>query len=141
MEIRFEVIGHPVGKQETKFNFKTRHAYKPEESRRYKELVSWTAKKYMKESKKEMLFGPVRMDLIITLKKVKPAYDKHKFFVSHHLSEDYPCKKPDRSNVLKTVEDALEGICYDNDMNIVDGYTKKVYGEPEKVEIIINPVN
>lgn len=45
--------------------------------------------------------------------------------------------RPDKDKLERSVFDALKGILYANDAQIVDGRTRKLYGLPERVEIRI----
>ena len=49
----------------------------------------------------------------------------------------YHTKKPDTSNILKSVEDAIIGIAYKDDAQIACECTKKVYSERPRVEVTI----
>lgn len=49
----------------------------------------------------------------------------------------WPVKRPDSGNIEKMITDALNGIAYKDDCQIVWGLTRKVYGEPARVEIEI----
>ena len=44
-------------------------------------------------------------------------------------------KKPDTSNITKSVEDALNRLAYDDDSQIAWLDCKKVYGEPPRLEL------
>jgi Holliday junction resolvase RusA-like endonuclease len=46
-----------------------------------------------------------------------------------------PTKTPDRSNLLKLLEDLLQGVAYENDCLIVEGETKKFYDENPRTVI------
>jgi Holliday junction resolvase RusA-like endonuclease len=48
-----------------------------------------------------------------------------------------PCKKPDCDNILKAYFDAMNKIVYDDDSQIVEIYSKKVYGTIGMVEVLI----
>jgi len=52
----------------------------------------------------------------------------------------YPTKTPDNSNVLKAVEDSLNGVAFIDDKQIVDHHITKRYGEVEKMIIEIIPM-
>lgn len=51
-----------------------------------------------------------------------------------------PIKKPDADNIAKSVLDALNGVAYADDKQVVDLGIKKYYGEVERVEIEIQEV-
>ena len=46
-----------------------------------------------------------------------------------------PTTMPDALKLARAVEDALQGICYVNDAQIVDEHLSKRYGTPERTEI------
>ena len=52
----------------------------------------------------------------------------------------YPAKRPDRGNLLKLVEDALEGPFYGDDAQIVDGPVRKAYGETPGYRIVLEQI-
>lgn len=55
-------------------------------------------------------------------------------------SELRPTKKPDADNIAKSVLDALNGVAYADDKQVVDLGIKKYYGEVERLEIEIQEV-
>jgi Holliday junction resolvase RusA-like endonuclease len=50
----------------------------------------------------------------------------------------YPAKKPDIDNVVKSVTDALNGLAYGDDSQIVSLYVHKRYGLVPMVEVEIS---
>jgi len=52
-------------------------------------------------------------------------------------SRYFPTVKPDTKNLLTGVEDALEGLAYLNDSQIVDDMAAKRYGDPPRTEVVI----
>ena len=67
----------------------------------------------------EKIEGPVSIDLKFYLKKPKkPKYDE-------------PLKRPDMDNLIKTVLDALNGIAYDDDKQIVRISAEKHWAEDQ----------
>ena len=51
--------------------------------------------------------------------------------------ETRPTKKPDVDNILKAFLDAMNGIVYLDDCQVVDLHVKKVYGSIGLVEVLI----
>ena len=49
----------------------------------------------------------------------------------------YPTVKPDSTKLWRAVEDALEGVMYASDAQIVRQLVNKQYGEPERCELEI----
>lgn len=50
---------------------------------------------------------------------------------------EWPTKKPDTDNIEKGIYDALNGLAYADDKQIVMTNTVKVYGPEARVEIMI----
>lgn len=71
------------------------------------------------------LDGPLRMNL--TVRRPKPASWPKKPCKSNPWPWAW-WKRPDRSNYLKIVEDALNGICWHDDGQVVSGDTRKEWG-------------
>lgn len=53
------------------------------------------------------------------------------------LLKEYPTKKPDADNILKVVADALNGVAYGDDAQIVIATVYKIWSESPKLEITI----
>jgi len=56
------------------------------------------------------------------------------------LEELFPTTKPEADNILKLVADALEGIVYHCDSQIVDCRLMKLYGERPRLEIELSKI-
>ena len=48
---------------------------------------------------------------------------------------EYPTKKPDIDNIIKAIQDALNGLAYKDDALIVRLHTVKLYSEIPRVEV------
>ena len=57
------------------------------------------------------------------------------------LLEQFPTKKPDADNIIKSIADALNGIAYADDSQIVQATVNKWWAEESKAEIIIREVS
>lgn len=117
MEINFVVPGQPVGKGRPKFarrgNFMT--AYTPEKTASYENLVKVKAQEAM--NGREPIQGAV--SLLINLYVTPPSSWSKKKQRAALEGEIRPTSKPDFSNVLKAVEDGMNGIVYLDDKQIV----------------------
>lgn len=51
-----------------------------------------------------------------------------------------PTKKPDNDNIEKVISDALNGIAFHDDAQIVDNQTRKFYSEHPRVEVSISNI-
>ena len=57
------------------------------------------------------------------------------------LSEQIrPTKKPDGDNILKVVADALNGVCYKDDKNLVSMSVEKFYSDMPRIEVVVQKV-
>ena len=140
-EIRIVVPGDPVGKGRPRA-FQTRGArrtikmHTPEKTRAYEQAIALAGKLAMQG--REPLGGPVAMRLDIFMP-IPASWSKAKREAAL-LSSVMPISKPDASNVLKAVEDALNGIAYIDDSQIIDVWVRKRYSDEPRVEVIITPL-
>lgn len=73
------------------------------------------------------LDGPLRLDVTFVMP-IPSSFPKWKRAAA--LAGDvYPTRRPDRGNILKLVEDAMEGVFYRDDAQIVRGEVRKAYGD------------
>ena len=140
-EIRIVVPGNPVGKGRPRA-FQTRGArrtikmHTPEKTRAYEQAIALAGKLAMQG--REPLGGPVAMRLDIFMP-IPASWSKAKREAAL-LSSVMPISKPDASNVLKAVEDALNGIAYIDDSQIIDVWLRKRYSDEPRIEVIITPL-
>ena len=131
----FTVEGTPVGKGRPKFarrgNFVT--AYTPTKTRTYESLVAEAARKAMGSS--EPLETPVAAYIYIVVP-VPQSYPKKRRDACLNGLER-PCKKPDCDNILKAFFDAMNGIVYKDDCQIVSIHATKNYGPVGMVEVMV----
>ena len=72
-----------------------------------------------------MIEGPVAVSVVFMLK-MPTNWSKAKKLLAQD-QEVLPTKKPDVDNLVKTVSDALNGLAYDDDKQIVELSARKVY--------------
>ena len=102
--------------------------YTPTETVAFERMIANVARREMRISKNEMLTGAVVLDV---LTQFKPK--------GKNTIKD-PCTvKPDASNVLKSVEDALNGVVYTDDKNIVQTGATKEYAHEDSILITVWP--
>lgn len=51
--------------------------------------------------------------------------------------EVFPLKKPDMDNIVKVVADALNGVAYQDDTQIMMVFAKKVYSAVEGLDVVV----
>lgn len=135
----FTVDGVPVAQGRPRFAAAGGHviAYDPPKSKDYKRLIGYLAKRH---APIEPVLGPVRFSLKIFLP-IPKSCSKEK----HRQAEQgiiRPTKKPDVSNILKGVEDALKGIFYKDDSQIVEyGVIGKWYSDKPRIEVAMEVLN
>lgn len=136
--MKFTVPGEPTGKGRPRVvrNGAFTRAFTPQKTASYENLVKL---EYQSQSK-GMTFNDrqIRMD-------IKAYYALAKSDSKRRRMEKLsgalrPTKKPDIDNVYKIVADALNGIAYRDDSQIVAASIEKHYSEQPRVEIEITEV-
>lgn len=125
----FEVYGEVRGQGRPRVDFTRRRTYKDRKDVAYERRIKDA---YINSGGGH--FGKVPLMMIVISHRELP-HSKPKSIESE--SDTY---KPDGSNILKAVEDALNKIAYHDDSQIVCAIplkAKRRRGEPERLEIII----
>ena len=135
--ITFTVYGEPKGKGRPQFT-RTGHAYTPERTKSYEaEIVASFRREHP---------GFVRWEKGVPLKvRIKAIYgipvnDSKATRNAKLLGQKRPTKKPDADNVEKVILDALNGIAWRDDAQIVDIRTVKEYGWQPCVMVEIDEI-
>ena len=133
--VTFKLDADPVGKQRARYarrgNFV--QTYTPEKTRTYETLIKDSAIEAMGAS--EALQTPVSLYLYIRVP-IPKSYSKKK--VEDCLNGlDKPIRKPDASNILKSVEDGMNGVVYHDDSQIINIHVTKVYSSLPGVDICV----
>lgn len=129
------VLGDPVAQGRPRFSRQGGFvkAYDPAKSRDYKSYVRLIAVQNAPDSPVE---GAIEFSLRIyrAIPKGMPKYKRE----AAKAGALRPVTKPDVSNVLKGVEDALKGVWYKDDSQIVGyGVLGKWYDERPRIEIMM----
>ena len=133
MNIQFVIPAAPRGKERPRFA--KGHTYTPKKTRDYEELVR---REYIANGGKK-LRGPLK----VTMFAIFPinASDSKAIRKRKMEGEIKPTKKPDCDNIAKVILDALNGVAYDDDKQIVDLYLQKKYGVAGRVEVMIGEID
>ena len=133
--VSFKVDGNPVGKQRARYAKRGSYvtAYTPEKTRTYETLIKESAKQAMGSS--EPLETPVTLYLYIRVSIPKSCTKKRLEAIQN--GSEKPIKKPDASNILKSVEDGMNGVVYKDDSQIVNIHVTKVYSSEAGVDICV----
>lgn len=134
--MRFYIPGEPCGKARPRVvrQGAFSRAYTPKKTVDYENLVKREYQNqcggYFIESGK-----PIRMELKVFYRIPKGASKKTARDMRNGVIR--PLKKPDSSNVCKAVEDALNGIAYHDDSQIVETVILRYYSDTPRVEVMI----
>ena len=131
--VKFTVYGNPVGKERHRTT-KTGHTYTPEKTRSYeKEVQTCYQMDYMG---KQLLEGELIAEIDAYFKIPKSATKGKKLAMEHNIVR--PTKKPDMSNIIKIIEDALNKVAYKDDSQIVEVIGRKWWTlDNPRVEVLI----
>lgn len=139
--VRFSVHGKPVGKGRSKHrnvplpNGKVfTQEYTPAETRNYEQIVRLEYERQIGGLRfpKEDAIG---MKILIVKPIPKSTSKRRREMML--VNKIYPGKKPDSSNVVKAIEDGLNGVAYVDDTQIVHHEVDAVYGEQPRVDIVL----
>lgn len=121
--IRIALDGVPVPKARPRF-LKSGRAYSDPASAAYAKAVAWSAKAAMGHRKP--LAGALSADIVFYMPWPKSLSDDD-IAERIAMNETHVTTKPDLSNMVKNVEDALNGIVYRDDSQITDLTVRKRY--------------
>lgn len=131
----FEIPGEPTGKGRPRYaNIRGMvRTYTPKKTRDYERHVQQCFRRTL--GIRTPLEGPVSVEIraAFAVPESLSAVRKRRCWGGALR----PTKKPDIDNIAKIILDALNGIAYTDDSNVVDLYTKKVYvSEPDETPYV-----
>ncbi len=136
--ITIQIPGEAVGKGRPKFARRGKFVttYTPEKTANYENLVKLAAAEAMQG--RQLFDSAVHVELLI-LCSVPQSWSKKKQLqaMSGTLR---PTSKPDVDNVQKAIYDALNGIVWADDKQIVSGSFSKHYASAPLVRIRVSPI-
>ena len=123
--IPFTVYGIPRPKQRARI-LKNGFSYIPKETREYEERISWAAR----EAGCWEHEGMVALDVFAYF-----AIPKRE--LTSIIEGDARPKRPDWDNIGKIVSDALEGVCYKDDKQVVMAKVVKMYSVEPRLDVVV----
>lgn len=133
MEVKIIVPGQPVPQGRPKFTTKPFvRAYDPPKSARYKKLVAYHA---AKQKPKQLLEGELAVEILVFKECLKSFSKKKAELAEARLLR--PITKPDADNYAKGPLDAMKGIVWKDDGQVVDLIARKFYSKDPRIEITI----
>lgn len=136
MKVKFTIIGEPEGKGRPRFRNVGAYTktYTPEKTVSYENLIKV---EYQRQCGKAFFDKDVPLDMRVTAYYTIPksvSEKKRALMLKHKIR---PIKKPDSSNIVKAVEDALNKVAYHDDTQIVDSQCRRFYSEQPRVVVTI----
>ena len=141
MILKFEVLGKPQGKARARTG--KGFAFTPEKTVLYENLIKTEYQRQCGLHKFDTvpdskLKQPLEMH-ITAIFEIPKSYTKGKRLAAEH-NIIRPTVKPDGDNIAKVVCDALNGIAYIDDTQIVYLTIQKLYGGTAKVIVTISDI-
>ena len=133
-DLIYTVWGDCVPKGRPRFT-KRGHAYTPKATRDY---ASKVRREVLAEGAKPQE-GALKVSITFTRAYLKSWTKKQRR--QAEAGELHPTTRPDLDNYAKNILDALNGVCWNDDAQIVELVLTKRYGEEPKVQIKVEPSN
>jgi len=135
MQIHFQVEGDPKGKGRPRFSRagKFTRVYTDKQTLDYEAVIKFFAAQAMGST--DPLETPVSVFLYIR-HAVPQSYSKKRTEACLSGLEQ-PCKKPDIDNIAKTYLDAMNGVIFKDDTQVIDLHVKKVYSAVPGVDVMV----
>ena len=130
--LKFTIPGEPVGKGRPRFVRATGRTFTPAKTATYENLIAVTFEQNFPDF--EPFDCPVEVYMTAYFSIPKSLSKK-----KHKMAEDQlirPTKKPDTDNIAK-VKDALNGIAWKDDSQVVTEHIYKFYSDRPRLEIEI----
>lgn len=136
--ISFVVPGAPVGKGRPRFARQGAfvRTFTPEKTANYENLVKLAA--YCAMNGRETFTVAVSCDITIELEPAPSWSNKKRMAAISGVL--LPTSKPDLDNVLKGILDAMNGVVFKDDKQVVDVVIRKRYADTARVVVIVNPL-
>jgi Holliday junction resolvase RusA-like endonuclease len=130
--ISFTVYGEPVAQGRPRFTTVGGfvRAYDPAKSRQYKDYIRLAAAEHKPDKPFE---GPLELHVTVC-RSIPKSFSRRKAEAAEK-GEIRPITKPDADNYLKSVKDALNGIIWRDDSQIVRVVVEKYYSINPRIEI------
>ncbi|MDR1240299.1 MAG: RusA family crossover junction endodeoxyribonuclease [Oscillospiraceae bacterium] len=135
MKIKFTILGEPFGKERPRFSVKgfKVFTYTPAKTSNYEKTIRKEFREKVGVSFKEKIPLEVKITAYYRIPKHTPKDWVRKMNARLIL----PTKKPDLDNVVKVIFDALNGVCYYDDVQVCKLNIEKFYSTDPRVEVEI----
>lgn len=139
LDVRFIIPGQPVGKSPPKFARRGAlvQVYMPEKTASYLNLVKVKAHEAMRDT--ALIQGGVSVEIDLFI--LAPESWSRKKRASALQGLILPTSKPDVDNVIKGIFDAINGVVWNDDKQVVDLVVKKRYSETPQANVTIKSMD
>lgn len=139
----FEVIGKVQGKARARTFYNPKigksQSITPEKTMLYENLIKLS---FQQAERKETFFDGEPLEVDITAFFAIPKSASKKKAADMSAGRILPTKKPDADNIAKVICDALNGVAYHDDSQVVKLTVKKTYTKnEEKILVTIRRLN
>jgi Holliday junction resolvase RusA-like endonuclease len=136
--LTFSLPGNPQGKGRARAFRRGNHIghYTPEDTRSYEGMIRDIAHREM--NGRLPTTAPVRVTLTAVFDIPKSFSKKKRMLAMGNNIK--PAKKPDIDNIIKAFVDAMNGVVFKDDCQIVMGEYAKVYGPAPLVVVTVRPL-
>jgi len=134
--LHFVVPGTPVGKGRPKVSTRGgrfARMYTPEKTASYEGMVALAGQQAMAGA--APIQGPV--DVVLDIRLPVPASWSKKKQAQALAGSVMPTKKPDADNVIKAIFDGLNGVTWDDDVQVVSLSARKRYAQTPGVAVTV----
>ena len=129
--MHFEVMGMPQGKARARTG--KGFSYTPEKTVLYENLIKTS---FLAADNKKTFFDKEPVEMYITALFPIPKSTTKKDRERIRNKELFPTKKPDADNIAKVICDALNGVAYHDDTQVVKLTVRKAYTEDEPKVVV-----
>lgn len=136
MEVKFEVLGLPRGKERPRYSERLKRMYTPSKTIRYEQLVRLEYEVQCNHRFADDAMLCVDVELYYKI----PSSTSKKKKALMLEGEIRPIVKPDWDNAGKIVCDALNKVAFYDDKQVVDGAVHKYYGDVPKAVVTIRDI-
>ena len=126
------IPGKPFAKQRPRFSRASGRAYTPKATVSFEDTVRQLAAQQFNEPLK----GPVKLTVYATFEPPK-SWSKKK--TADHLNRPH-IQRPDLDNIVKAVADGLNRIAYEDDGQICEEASRKVWGPSAQTVIFVEAI-
>lgn len=140
MEVKFIVLGEPVPKARPRaaYQYGKIHMYTPKKTVDYEKLIALEYKRQCYKVFDERTALKMGVRAFCSPPKTANGKKITEEIRQKMLSgEIVPIGKPDCDNLLKSVADALNGIAYTDDKQIVEMAIRKQYSDKPRIEVVL----